>query len=70
MNVSFEGKTVTGKDEWLTPPGLIRGLGEFDLDPCSPIKRPWNTAKHHYSIDDNGLQKKWFGRVWLNPPYG
>jgi hypothetical protein len=58
------------KDEWLTPPDIIKGLGEFDLDPCSPIVRPWDTAKTHYSIDDNGLKKEWFGRIWLNPPYG
>jgi hypothetical protein len=70
MNVLFEGKTELGKDEWLTPPNIIKALGEFDLDPCSPIKRPWSTAKHHYTIEDNGLTKEWFGRVWLNPPYG
>lgn len=58
------------KDEWLTPPELLKQLGEFDLDPCSPIKRPWDTAKIHYTILDDGLSKKWFGRVWLNPPYG
>lgn len=22
-----------GKDEWLTPPEIVRALGEFDLDP-------------------------------------
>jgi hypothetical protein len=27
-------------------------------------------AKNHFTIEDNGLQKDWFGRVWLNPPYG
>lgn len=59
-----------GKDEWLTPPSIIKSLGEFDLDPCSPIKRPWDIAKNHYTIYDNGLTKKWEGRVWLNPPYG
>jgi hypothetical protein len=57
-------------DEWLTPPAIIQALGEFDLDPCSPISRPWDTAKKHYSILDNGLIKEWEGRVWLNPPYG
>lgn len=58
------------KDEWLTPPALIQSLGEFDLDPCSPIFRPWDTAKHHFNINDDGLSQKWFGRVWMNPPYG
>lgn len=57
-------------DTWLTPPNIIKSLGEFDLDPCSPINRPWDTAKHHYTIEDNGLIQKWFGRIWLNPPYG
>jgi hypothetical protein len=32
MNVTFEGNTSTGKDEWLTPPELVKELGEFDLD--------------------------------------
>lgn len=57
-------------DEWLTPPNIIDALGVFDLDPCAPVKRPWNTAKRHYTIDDDGLSKRWRGRVFLNPPYG
>lgn len=69
MNTSFE-RTKEGKDEWLTPPQLITSLGEFDLDPCSPINRPWPTAKKHYTINDMGLLQDWNGRVWLNPPYG
>lgn len=59
-----------GKDEWLTPQEIVQSLGAFDLDPCSPIKRPWPTAGNHYTIADDGLKQKWFGRVWLNPPYG
>jgi hypothetical protein len=59
-----------GKEEWLTPPEIIKALGDFDLDPCSPINRPWATAKNHYTIEDNGLLKKWSGRVFCNPPYG
>lgn len=59
-----------GKDEWLTPPHILRALGEFDLDPCAPISRPWETAKQHYTALDDGLSKPWTGRVWCNPPYG
>lgn len=57
-------------DEWLTPPWLVQSLGVFDLDPCAPIKRPWETALKHYTREDDGLAKAWLGRVWLNPPYG
>jgi hypothetical protein len=57
-------------DEWLTPPEVLKNLGPFDLDPCSPINRPWPTAAKHYSIKDCGLSQEWEGRVWLNPPYG
>lgn len=58
------------KDEWLTPPEIVKELGEFDLDPCSPITRPWDTARSHYTVHDDGLAQPWNGRVWLNPPYG
>jgi hypothetical protein len=59
-------------DEWLTPPEVINALGganSFDLDPCSPVTRPWPTARRHYTELDNGLMQAWHGRVWLNPPY-
>lgn len=59
-----------GKEEWLTPSPIVQALGSFDLDPCSPIQRPWPTAKKHYTILDDGLKQPWAGRVWLNPPYG
>jgi hypothetical protein len=57
-------------DEWLTPIEIIDSLGPFDLDPCAPIVRPWDTAKKHYTIKDNGLFQDWSGFVWCNPPYG
>lgn len=68
MNVSFERDAQ--KDEWLTPPTIIEALGHFDLDPCSPIVRPWDTADRHFTIEDDGLNQEWSGRVFCNPPYG
>jgi hypothetical protein len=56
-------------DTWLTPPHIVRALGEFDLDPCCPPKMPWQTAKKTYTKADDGLKQPWAGRVWLNPPY-
>lgn len=57
-------------DVWLTPPWIVKALGPFDLDPCSPLDRPWDTAKKHYTIEDDGLSHEWDGNVWMNPPYG
>lgn len=70
MSMSGHQSPVMGKDEWLTPPGIVRALGDFDLDPCSPIVRPWATAANHFHINDDGLSQPWTGRVWCNPPFG
>jgi len=63
---SNEGFTNT----WITPKYIIDALCKFDLDPCVAINQPWETAEHSYNEIDDGLSKPWFGRVWLNPPYG
>ena len=70
MAIGGHHSPVALKDEWLTPPSILAALGTFDLDPCSPINRPWPTAAQHYTILDDGLKKPWSGRVWCNPPYG
>jgi hypothetical protein len=65
-------RAIRGRtDDWLTPPEIVEALGPFDLDPCCPMRMPWQTAgiMLHQGIDD-GLSGDWFGRVWLNPPYG
>jgi hypothetical protein len=62
-----------GPTEWYTPPAIFESLGiEFDLDPCSPgaLVVPWIPARTHYTRVDDGLRQTWYGRVWLNPPYG
>lgn len=57
-------------DIWLTPKYVIYALGPFDLDPCcAPSPRPWDTAKRHIELPEDGLSATWEGRVWLNPPY-
>lgn len=57
-------------DTYLTPKWMIDALGPFDLDPCTPEVMPWETAAHRFTKKENGLIQQWFGRVWLNPPYG
>lgn len=70
MSMGGHQSAAAIKDEWLTPRDILAALGEFDLDPCAPVVRPWDTAKRHYSVLDNGLAQPWEGRVWCNPPYG
>lgn len=70
MSLSSHQSAKMKDDEWLTPPEILLALGAFDLDPCSPIIRPWDTASEHYTIADDGLSRPWTGRVWCNPPFG
>jgi hypothetical protein len=67
-----DGHAKAGKHttSWLTPPALVRALGEFNLDPCEAIGQPWHLARHWYTEAEDGLKQPWHGRVWCNPPYG
>jgi hypothetical protein len=63
----------SASSEWYTPPYIADRvcdlLGTIDLDPCwhpySPIK-----ADTTFTVEQDGLQHSWQGRVFLNPPYG
>ena len=58
-------------DEWLTPPEIFKALNiVFDLDPCHPPHETFVPTKQYFTKSDDGLKKKWFGNVWLNPPFG
>ena len=61
---SHHAQTTT----WLTPLSITDALGEFDLDPCG--YPGWPTASTMFCLPDDGLAADWYGRVWLNPPYG
>ncbi len=59
-------------DEWSTPMSFFRmverRLGPFDLDVCAT---PENAkAARFFTRSDDGLSRRWVGRVWMNPPYG
>jgi phage N-6-adenine-methyltransferase len=64
----------SGENEWYTPSEYIEAareaMGSIDLDPASCEVAQANVkARRHFTIDDNGLDRKWSGNVWLNPPY-
>jgi len=45
-------------------------MGSIDLDPASSeFANKIVQATMYYTKDTNGLDKAWFGNVWLNPPY-
>ncbi len=71
---SLVGK-MTGNAENYTPAAIIDKvktvLGRIDLDPAScEMAQQVVKAKRYYTTDDDGLNKPWKGRVFLNPPYG
>lgn len=66
---SHEKPNKGATDTWLTPPDLIKLMGEFDTDPCVPENMPWQTAKRMITEKECGLKTEWKGRVFMNPPY-
>lgn len=49
---------------------VVRVMGDIDLDPCADPDHAV-PAVHHFSLPDHdGLAEPWFGRVFMNPPYG
>ena len=64
----------TGNNEWFTPERYVKlarsAMGGIDMDPASnKFAQEWIKAKRFFTEADNGLEREWAGRVWLNPPY-
>lgn len=73
----------TGEHEWYTPPEFIEAAREvfwsdlgdeteepITLDPASSSKANETVqAQRYFTKGDNGLEQRWDGTVWMNPPY-
>jgi ParB family chromosome partitioning protein len=67
-------RAYSGNNEYYTPPGVIVAvrevLGEIDLDPAScAMAQETVRATRYFTEEDDGLTKRWDGRLWMNPPY-
>lgn len=64
----------SGENEWYTPSPIIEAartcMGAIDIDPASSAKAQETVqATHFLTIENDGLDVVWEGRIWLNPPY-
>jgi len=68
MSVHFSSAT----DKWSTPQAYFdvveAEFGQFDLDVCADESNA--KCLRYYTMDTDGLSQPWFGRCWMNPPYG
>ncbi len=65
-------KKPKSSDCWYTPPHIVelvvQVLGQIDLDPCADDGKHI-PAQFHYTATDDGLEREWKERVFMNPPY-
>jgi DNA N-6-adenine-methyltransferase (Dam) len=62
-------------NEWYTPRHYLESarkvLGAIDLDPASCPEANRNVrAAEFFTKSNDGLARKFYGRIWCNPPYG
>lgn len=74
LNQKWSVLLESGDPEWWTPKKYIEAvrevMGRIDLDPASCARaNKIIQAKKFYDRQTNGLDKKWEGRIFLNPPY-
>lgn len=69
--MALHEQCVGATDEWYTPPHVFDALGcGFDTDVASPGAAITHWIPADQFITANSLQEKWFGFVWMNPPFG
>lgn len=71
LGVHFSSQSI----EHYTPAWVLERvvavMGGIDLDPCSNSHDEPNVpAEACFTKEDEGLNREWHGRVFMNPPYG
>lgn len=59
------------KMDWETPDDFFKILNNefnFTLDVCASHENA--KVNKYFTEEDNGLEQKWEGTCWMNPPYG
>lgn len=65
----------SGKTEYGTPIDIIERarntMGDIDLDPASNLFFNQNVGTwNFFDKEQDGLSRNWWGKVWMNHPYG
>jgi len=58
-------------DDWATPDDFFEELDSvfrFDLDACATADNA--KCERYFTREQDALQQRWHGTVWMNPPYG
>jgi len=66
LSVHFSSRKI----EWSTPQDVFDSLNiefGFTTDVCSTHENA--KCENHYTIEEDGLSRKWTGVCWCNPPY-
>jgi hypothetical protein len=67
MTLGSHQQCVGKSQDWITPRWILDAIGPFDLDPAAADPRPWDCARVNWA--ERGLEREWFGLVYLNPPF-
>jgi phage N-6-adenine-methyltransferase len=63
---------MSKKDEYRTPEWLLDGIeenhGDIDTDPSAGRDTEIG-SEMNYSIEEDGLDREWYGTVFCNPPF-
>jgi len=62
---------ASGKTDWETPQAFFEQVNvhfHFEIDVCASKQNA--KCSKYFTAEKDGLQQKWEGTCWCNPPYG